>query len=211
MSRITDIKPKSKKSRRYSIFVDDELAAEVNEEVIAKLDLRRNQAITPQRLEQIATAQQDSQTRQAALNLLDYRARTRQELARRLQRKDLPADSIQRVIADLGEKGLIDDQQFARWMVGTLRRRKNLSKRAIANKLRQAGVDHEIAEAVISEELDDYDEHSHAEQAAVKHMKKLGNLEPTTRRRRLYNYLQRRGFPSYLIRDVLQEVQPDDD
>ena len=211
MSRITDIKPKSKKSRRYSIFVDDELAAEVNEEVIAKLGLRHDQAMTPQRLEQIATAQQDSQTRQAALNLLDYRARTRQELARRLRRKDLPADSIQRVIADLGEKGLIDDQQFARWMVSSLRRRKNLSKRAIANKLRQAGVDNEIAEAVISEELADYDEHSHAEQAAAKHVKKLADLEPTTRRRRLYSYLQRRGFPPHLIRDVLQEVQPDDD
>jgi len=211
MSRITDIKPKSKQSRRYSIFVDDELAAEVNEEVITKLDLRRNQAITPQRLEQIATAEQDSQTRQAALNLLDYRARTRQELVRRLRRKDLPADSIQRVITDLGEEGLIDDRQFARWMVDSLRRRKNLSKRAIANKLRQAGVDREIAETVISEELADYDERSHAEQAAAKQMKKSANLEPTTRRRRLYSYLQRRGFSPYLIRDVLQEVQPDDD
>ena len=206
MSRITDIKPKSKRSRRYSILVDNELAAEVNEEVIAKLGLRRDQAMTPQRLEQIATAEQDSQTRQAALNLLDYRARTRQELARRLQRKDMPADSIQRVIADLGEKGLIDDRQFARWMVGSLRRRKNLSKRAIANKLRQAGVDHEIAEAVISEELADYDEHSHAEQAAAKHVKKLADLEPTTRRRRLYSYLQRRGFSSQLTREVIDKL-----
>ncbi len=211
MSRITDIKPKSKKSRRYSIFVDDELAAEVNEEVIAKLDLRRDQAITAQRLEQIATAQQDNQTRQAALNLLDYRARARQELVRRLRRKDLPEESIQRVIAELVEKGLIDDQQFAREMVDSLRRRKNLSKSAIANKLRQAGIDREVAETVISEELDDYDERSHAEQAAAKQMKKLANIEPTTRRRRLYGYLQRRGFSPDLIRDVLQEVQPDDD
>jgi len=211
MSRITDIKPKSSKSRRYHIFVDGELVTEVNEEVIAKLDLRRNQAITPQRLEQIATAQQDSQTRQAALNLLNYRARTRQELVRRLRRKNLPTDSIQRVIADLADKGLVDDRQFAKWMVGSLTRCDNLSKRAIANKLRQAGVDREIAEAVISEELADYDEHSRAEQAAIKHMKKLISLEPTTRRRRLYSYLQRRGFPSHLIHDVLQKVQPDDD
>ncbi len=211
MSRITDIKPKSRKSRRYRIFIDGELAAEVNEEVIAKLDLRRNQAITPQRLEQITTAQQDSQTRQAALNLLNYRARTRQELVRRLRRKDLPADSIQRVIADLVEKGLVDDQQFAKWMVDSLTRRNDLGKRAIANKLRQAGVDREIAETVISEELHDYDERSRAEQAAAKQMKRLANIEPTTRRRRLYSYLLRRGFSPYLIRDVLQEVQPDDD
>ena len=211
MSRITDIKPKSKKSRRYSIFVDDELAAEVSKEVIARLNLQLNQTMTPQRLEQIATAQQYSQTQQAALNLLNYRARTRQELFRRLRRKDLPEDSIQRVIADLAENGLIDDQQFAREMVDSLRRRKNLSKSAIANKLRQAAVDREIAEAVISEELDDYDERSHAEQAVAKHMKKLTNLDPATRHRRLYSYLQRRGFASYLIRDVLQEVQPDDD
>jgi len=211
MSRITDIKPKSKKSRRYSIFVDDELTTEVNEEVIAKLDLRRNQTMTPQRLEQIATAEQDSQTRQAALNLLSYRARTRQELSKRLQRRDLPADSIQRVIADLDEKGLIDDQQFARWMVDSLIRRRNLSKRAIANKLRQAGVDHEIAEAVISEELADYDEHSRAKQAAAKHIRKLANFEPTVQHRRLYSYLQRRGFPHHLITEVIQQLILEDD
>jgi len=211
MSRITDIKPKSSKSRRYHIFVDGELVTEVNEEVIAKLDLRRNQAITPQRLEQIATAQQDSQTRQAALNLLNYRARTRQELVRRLRRKNLPADSIQRVIADLADKGLVDDRQFAKWMVGSLTHRNDLSKRAIADRLRHAGVDRQIAETVISEELADYDERSRAQQAAAKHMKKLANLEPTVLRRRLYSYLQRRGFSPHLIRDILQEIQPDDD
>ncbi len=211
MSRITDIKPKSKKSRRYLIFVDDKLTTEVNEEVIATLGLRRNQPITPERLAQIATAQQDSEVRQAAMNLLDYRARTRQELLRRLRRKKLPEDSIQRVIADLAAKGLIDDHQFAQQMVDSLRRRTDLSKQAIVNKLRQAGVDCETTAAVINEELADYDERSHAEQAAAKHIRKLANLEPTVQRRRLYSYLQRRGFSHHVIIEVIQQLLLEED
>ena len=193
------------------MFVDEEFAAGVSEEVIVKLQLRRGEPVSPQRLEQILTAEQDSQTRQAALNLLNYRARSRAELARRLRQKDLPEASIHRVIADLEASGLVDDEEFARQMTRSLNHTKNLSKRAILTKLRQAGVDRDSARAVVDEELCDYDERSRAEQAGAHYVRRLSRLDATVQRRRLYGYLQRRGFPHYLIAEVIQQLLPEED
>ena len=209
--RISAIKPQKNHPRRYSIFVDGEFTAGVSEEVIVKLQLRRDEPVSPQRLEQILAAEQDSQTRQAALNLLDYRPRSRVELGRRLRQKRLPEESIQRVIGDLEATALIDDEQFARQMTRSLNHTRNLSKRAILDKLRQAGVDRDTAQAVLEDELRDYDEHSRAQQAAAQYVRRLSRLDATVQRRRLYGYLQRRGFPHYLIAEVIQQLLPEED
>ena len=209
--RITAIEPQKNNPRRYSIFVDEQFAAGVSEEVMAKLQLRRDEPVTPERLAQVLAAEQDSQTRQAALNLLDYRARSRAELARRLRQKGLPEESIQRVIADLEASALIDDEEFARQMTRSLNHTRNLSKRAILGKLTQKGVDRDTAQAVLEEELGDYDERSRAHQAAAQHMRRLSGLDATAQRRRLYAHLQRRGFPHDLIAEVIQQSLPEED
>ncbi len=208
--RITAIKPQKRNSHRYAIFVNDEFATGVSEEVILKLRLRRGEPVTAERLAQIIAVEQDSQARRAALNLLEYRARTRRELAQRLRKKGLPDESIERVIADLEASGLVDDEQFAQQMTKSLIRSRNLSHRAILSKLRQAGVDSDTAQAVVEQELGDYDEHSRAEQAAAQQMRHLSRLDQTTQRRRLYGYLQRRGFPHYVIAQVVQQFLDND-
>ena len=203
--RITAIKPQKRNSPRYALFVNDEFAIGVSEEVILKLQLRCGEAVTAQRLAQITALEQDSQARRAALNLLQYRARSRRELTRRLRQKGLPNESIQRVIADLEASGLIDDEQFAQQMTRSLMHSKNLSDTAVLSKLRQAGVDRDTAQAVVEQEIDKYDERSRAERAAAQRMRHLSGLNQSTQRHRLYGYLQRRGFPHYLIVEVIQQ------
>ena len=204
--RITAIEQKKKDPRRYAIFIDGEFAAGVSEEVIVRLNLRAGEPMTAPRRAELAAAEQDSQTRQAALKLLEYRARSRQELVRRLRKKCLPADSVGRVVADLERSGLIDDEQFARQLTRSLMTGKYLGVRAILRKLRQAGVDLELARQVCEDELGQYDEQSRAEQAASQHLPRLAAQDPATRRQRLYGYLQRRGFPHHIISEVIQKL-----
>ncbi len=208
--RVTAIKPQKRNLHRYAIFVNDEFATGVSEEVIVKLQLRLGEPVTTQRLAQIVAAEQDSQTQRAALNLLEHRARTRHELIRRLRIKGLPDESVQRVVEQLQAQGQINDEEFARQMARSLARSKHLSKQAILRKIGQAGVDREAAQTVIEQELADYDERHHSEQAAHQQMRHLGGLEPTVQRRRLYSYLQRRGFPHALIVEVIDELLTDD-
>jgi regulatory protein len=175
------------------------------------LGLRLDQPLTPQRRAQLESAEQDSRTGRAALKLLEYRARSRAELARRLRRKNLPNDSVQRVLAELQASGLIDDEQFARQLARSLMNSKNLGTRAILSKLEEAGVARDLAQAVCEDELGEYDERSRAEAAAAEQLKRLTGLDPATRRRRLYGYLHRRGFGHALVAEITQRMLYEDE
>ena len=52
----------------------------------------------------------------------------------------------------------------------------------------------------------DLDEHSAALELARKRLPRLANLEPDVRKRRLSDYLARRGYGWDVIRPVLDEV-----
>jgi len=204
--KITAIQRQKRNPHRYSIFVDGEFAVGVDEQVMVDLGLRPQQSVNTETLEQIATEEQISQARAAAMRLLEYRPRSRGELTRRLHQQGFDSQTISRVIDRLVELDLVNDERFARQMIQSLTRSRNLGKQAIFEKLRQAGISRELAEAVIEQELADYDESQQAREAVEKYLPRLADIEPASQRRRLYGYLRRRGFSYEVIRQVIAAV-----
>lgn len=89
--------------------------------------------------------------RSRALRLLDHRARSKQELRDRLLEAEFPQASVDTVIADLVENGLIDDRRFAEEWVRQRRTRRGKSRRVLREELRRKGVsdadcDHALAD-----------------------------------------------------------------
>jgi len=209
VGKITAIEPQKTNPHRYSIFIDGEFALGVAEEVIMNLGLQPHQPVSEAKLEQITFEEQVHEAQKAALRLLEYRPRSREELRRRLRQKNFPATATQRVLDRLEELGLVDDANFAQQLVQSLTRRQNLGKRAILDKLRRAGVSHDVADATMARELADYDEVSRAQQATEKYLSRLAGLPPEKQRRRLQAYLQRRGFPYSVIDQVRKSVLSD--
>lgn len=209
VGKITAIEPQKTNPHRYLIFIDGEFALGVAEEVIMNLGLRPHQPVSEAKLEEITFEEQVQEARKAALRLLEYRPRSREELGRRLRQKNFPASATQRVLDRLEELGLVDDENFAQQLVRSLTRRRNLGKRAILDKLRRAGVSRDVAEATIARELGDYDEVSRAQQATEKYLSRLAGLPPEKQRRRLQAYLLRRGFPYSVIDQVRRSVLSD--
>lgn len=207
--KITAIEPQKTNPHRYSIFIDGQFALGVTEEVIVNLGLRPHQPVSEAKLDEITFEEQVQQARKAALRLLEYRPRSRQELRRRLRQKDFPVSAISRVLDRLEERGLVADEDFAQQLVCSLARRRNLGKRAILDKLRRAGISRDIAEATIERELADYDEASRAQQAAEKYLPHLADLAPEKQRRRLQAYLYRRGFSYSIIDQVRRSALAD--
>jgi len=209
VGKITAIEPQKANPHRYSIFIDGEFALGVAEEVIMNLGLQPHQPVSEAKLEQITFEEQVHEAQKAALRLLEYRPRSREELRRRLRQKNFPATATQRVLDRLEELGLVDDANFAQQLVQSLTRRQNLGKRAILDKLRRAGVSHDVADATMARELADYDEVSRAQQATEKYLSRLAGLPPEKQRRRLQAYLHRRGFPYSVIDQVRRSVLSD--
>lgn len=147
---------------------------------------------------------------EAALRLLEYRARSRQELAQRLRRKGAEPPVIERALARLTAQGLVDDEAFARqWTESRLRT--GHGRRRIALELRVKGIAGATIRDALGELADPAHEAAAAERLARRRLRLLQRLEPAVQRRRLYGLLQRRGYAAEAIERVLARVVSDDD
>lgn len=130
--------------------------------------------------------------KERALRLLSVRSRSKAELRQRLLRGDFEPEEVDAALADLEAVGLIDDEAFARELAEH-QRRKGMGRRAGMAALRVKGVDRELAER-IADDVNPDDEAERAAEVAAKRLPRLQGLEPETRRRRLLDYVLRRGY-----------------
>jgi regulatory protein len=145
--------------------------------------------------------------REIALRQLTVRARSREELARALARKGVPAQAAEQVLDRLCDVGLIDDEVFAReWLAAGDRRQR--SRRALLIELAEKGVSRETADAAAAE-LDADRDYQVALAYAERKAATLRRVEPAARYRRLAGALARRGFPSAVVAQVTREVLDD--
>jgi regulatory protein len=131
--------------------------------------------------------------REICLRQLAVRPRTRAELATALRRSGIADDVAATVLDRYDEVGLIDDAAFARAWVTSRHHGRGLARRALANELRQRGVDADVA----GEALDELDESTEATTARTLVDRKLRTMrgEPEQVFRRLVGMLSRKGYP----------------
>ncbi|MFB9542099.1 regulatory protein RecX [Micromonospora sagamiensis] len=143
--------------------------------------------------------------REICLRQLAVRPRTRAELAGALTRRGISSEVAAEVLDRYDEVGIIDDAAFARAWVSSRHAGRGLARRALANELRQRGVDGEVAGAALGE----LDEATEAETARALVDRKLRSArgEPDAIFRRLVGMLARKGYPPGLairaVKDAL--------
>ncbi|GAA0435242.1 hypothetical protein Aca07nite_15460 [Actinoplanes capillaceus] len=132
--------------------------------------------------------------REICLRQLAVRPRTRAELAKALVRKEISEEVIAEVLDRYDEVGIIDDAAFARAWVSSRHHGRGLARRALANELRQRGVDAEVA----SEALEAVDDEAEAAAARALVDRKLRSATgaPEAVFRRLVAMLARKGYPA---------------
>ncbi|SCE74665.1 regulatory protein [Micromonospora coriariae] len=131
--------------------------------------------------------------REICLRQLAVRPRTRSELAGALAKRGISEQVSAEVLDRYDEVGIIDDAAFARAWVSSRHSGRGLARRALANELRQKGVDGEVA----TEALGELDEETEAETARALVERKLRTArgEPDAVFRRLVGMLARKGYP----------------
>lgn len=156
----------------------------------------------------------EAQAKDLCLRLLTDRARSRAELAAKLEQKGFAADVAERTLDRLTEVGLVDDAEFAQQWVRSRHRHAGRGKRALAMELRRKGIgQHEAAEAL--EQIDGDDERARAAELVRKKLRTQPPLPTEGDRReiaaerdkvvrRLVGMLARRGYPQGLAFEVVR-------
>lgn len=161
------------------------------------------------------------EARDAALELLSHRPRSVAEMRRRLGRKGFEATAVEEVVRWLLDRGYLDDRAFARQFLRERLRRRPRGPFALVQELRERGLDRSLATAMVETVMEEegVDEEAMADSAAARWLARQGpqvrtllaaadrTEEATAARRRLYGYLERRGFRRGVARRVLERVE----
>ncbi len=124
------------------------------------------------------------------LRFLAPRPRSVAEMRRHLIKKEISVPVIDETLQKLMEDRLLDDVAFARMFVESRERHKPRSKFALTCELRQKG----IKDGIIEMSLEDIDEEASAWNAVQPRLRAWQQLAPEKFKKKLFNYLQYRGF-----------------
>ena len=140
------------------------------------------------------------------LELLARHERTAQELRDALARDEFDAADIEPAIARLHDTGYLNDAAWATHYVASTRARSR-GGALLRRELRARGV----ADVVAGSALAERDELAAALEAAGRRLRSLRSLDAEQQRRRLYDFLRRRGFADDITRRAVTSTLAEPD
>jgi regulatory protein len=202
MKRVTAIGEGKRRKRRVNIFLDDKFAFSLEADVARKEGLRVGQELSQGDIEALASAELSQRCLNAALRYLAYRPRSEAELGERLARRGFDGETIAAALARLKEQGLVNDLAFAQFWKENRQSFSPRSQWLVRRELKQKGV----AEELIAQMVADVDDEDSAYQAAMTKAHRLPVSDYDGFRRRLGEYLKRRGFGYGVIKNTVNKV-----
>jgi regulatory protein len=149
-------------------------------------------------------ADPESVARKILLDQLTGRARSRADLEKKLNQRNVPADVATRLLDRFEEVGLVDDAAFAREWVAQRQEGRGLARRALAQELRRKGIDDEVARDALGE-IDEDDEVEAARMLVRRKLRSVRGLDTDKAVRRLVGMLARKGHSSAVAYRVVRE------
>ncbi|HEY92982.1 MAG TPA: regulatory protein RecX [Dehalococcoidia bacterium] len=201
MRRITAIGAGKGRGKRVNIFLDGKFAFSLEAEVVVSEGLQVEQELSTGQIESLAGSDHFHRCFNAAAHYLSYRPRSESELRERLHRRGFD-DSIEMVITKLKEKGLVDDVAFAQFWKDNRESFSPRSRWLTKLELRRKGV----ANDIIDEVVDTVDDDNNAYRAALDKTRSLSLSDYQGFRRRLGEYLKRRGFGYEVINHTIEQL-----
>ena len=187
--RVTAIERPPRK-RRYDVRIDDARVVPLSREVLAAANLSVGQEVDDSLVAELEAAEARHTAMTAALRLLSYRQRSEREMWDALRSRGIPEAIAGETLDRLRQLRLLDDQAFAEAWTESRQRNRPRGKRMLLAELAQKGIERELAQTSVAA----IDEEAAALRAGRKRSRTLGGLEFREFRRRLGDFLARRGF-----------------
>jgi regulatory protein len=176
--------------KQVNVFVDGLFSFSIADELAVTNHLEVGRHLSVDQIEELKESNLLQSCFDAALHYLSYRPRSENEVRQRLRRRGFDGKVVEEVIFKLKERRLIDDVAFSEYWRNNRLSFSPRSGRLIKLELRQKGVAAETANEVVK----DLDDENCVYEAGLRKARRLSGSDYDDFRRRLYDYLRRRGF-----------------
>ncbi|MDP2654536.1 MAG: regulatory protein RecX [Candidatus Omnitrophota bacterium] len=141
--------------------------------------------------------------RETVYRLLKIRLRSEKEIVSKLAAKGIPPDVIQTTVEYFKKARFLDDAVFTRAWINS-RLNKPFGAQRIRFELRQKGVDEAIIRELLA--VSEEEELDSVLGLAQRRWKKYKGIDPQKAKRRLFEFLARRGFRPAVIQKALRQL-----
>ena len=213
MPEVTALARVKRRSGWTEVELDGTPLCVLPDEEVVHLRLRVGAHLGETELEGVRSSAGRAEAMRIGLRYLSVRPRSRREVERRMRRDRIDAAAIEHALERLTSLGYLDDAAFAAAFArdrirlrpcGERRMRSDLLTRGVSPGAAERGIREAMAEeAVTEDEL--------LERVAARRASRLKGTDPARARRRLFDYLARRGFAPGGIRAWIEAYWPEDD
>ena len=200
MKKITALVVQKRDPNRVNLYLDGEYAFGLARIVAAWLKV--GSELDEEKIEQLQAEDARERALQQALLFLSYRTRSESEIRQNLRKHEIPETVIDETLDRLKRDGLANDDKFAQAWVESRSTFRPRSRRMLAMELRQKGLDNESMQSA----LKNVDDEPLAYEAAQKRATRFKHLEWSEFRKKLSEFLARRGFSYAVIAPVVTRI-----
>lgn len=158
-----------------------------------------------------STLLRKEQQRQAwitALRLLAASPKSPAEIRKKLIQKGYPHAVVEGTLTALAEQSILSDRAFALELVNKYRHVVPSGRRKVAFELKRRGISATIRHEILNS-LTETEEREKARELARQRWQRLAQVPLSKRKKRVYDFLIRRGFDFQIARELVQEFDAD--
>jgi len=195
---ITSIQVQKKNKERFSLYHEDRFLLGIKSQTLVFCSLKKGTILTNKLLETILKAEQYNKAKEYSLNLLSRRDHSIKEVILKGIKKGFNKKILESITFELHKNKYLDDHRFALNYIHDAIEFRKWSLNKIKFELQKKGV----IKSIISELLSDLDNSIWKEQMFTlirKNKAKFKRTESNKQKKKLYDYLSRKGYSSTLI------------
>lgn len=200
MSIITSIKQQKNKNR-VNVYLDDKFGFGIDLDNFVLLHLKVDQELTEEEIAEVVKKAEFQKTYDKLLRFVMVRPRSEKEVTDYFRRKKVHESMHEKLLEKLKHLELLGDEKFAKWWIDQRANFKPKPKRVLIQELRIKGINKEIIDKVLGEEV--VDEEKMVRELIEKRAYKWKGLEPRIARQKMSQYLARKGFSWDVIEKVV--------
>ncbi|MEX0944648.1 MAG: regulatory protein RecX [Balneolaceae bacterium] len=205
---ITEIQIQKKNQNRYSLFNNKRFLLGVSSKTLLDFSLQKGVNLTPLLFNQITKAENYFSAKECAIRYIGRRDHASFELKQKLLNKGFDQSTVDILISNLHEKGLLNDKCFAEKYALDKAQLNRWGSRKIESTLFKKGISKQIIQNVLKKTFDNLPQDQICVDLIVKRKKHfLRENDPYRRKKKIYAYLAGRGFPGEDINKALSRVE----
>jgi regulatory protein len=194
---ITSISVQKKRTDRFSLFHEKEFLIGVSAQTLLDYSIKKGSTLTHELYLKIQHSEDYQKIKDAIYVYLSGRDHATFELKQKVMKKGFDSSLIESVLDEFDQKGLLDDENFARKFATDKAEFKNWGPNKIKSELIKKGISKKIAEKVVQKLSDSLEQ----DQICVDLLRKrkqhfLREEDPLKRKQKMFRYLAGKGYHS---------------